>query len=256
MSCDTWRRRSPSTLYFASMKSRSRTISSSDRSRTRVAGAIRAAATVSCASDGPIPKMYVSPTSTRLSRGRSTPAIRAISLPLTLLVPWVRADHHDPATTPDHLALLTHLADDRTHLHDGPPVGEQPGLVGPDVHHWLDRDDQARLEGQALAVRPIVRDRRVLVERPADAVPDVFTDDAEPGALRRGLHRSSDIADPIARSRFGDPGLERPLRRLDQLQGLGRHLADGNRHGRVAVVPLDDGPTVQLHEVAFLERAL
>src|SRR6266571_9572340 len=120
MSWDTWRRRSPSTLYFASMKSRSRTISSSERSRTRVAGSMRAAATVSCASDDPIPKMYVSPTATRLSRGRSTPAIRAIALPLTLLVPWVRADHHDPAATPDHFALLTHLADARTHLHDKP----------------------------------------------------------------------------------------------------------------------------------------
>src|SRR3954452_8908411 len=48
-----------------------------------------------------------------------TPAIRAIFLlALSLLVTGVRADHEDPAVTPDDLALLTHRLDRRSYLHD------------------------------------------------------------------------------------------------------------------------------------------
>src|SRR5437899_667341 len=61
--------------------------------------------------------MYVNATSTRFSRGRSTPAIRAMPLPLPLLVARVRADDHHDAAATDHLALLAHLADARTYLH-------------------------------------------------------------------------------------------------------------------------------------------
>src|SRR5580765_1186230 len=65
--------------------------------------------------------MYRSATSTRLSRGRSTPAIRATaplaSLTLPLLVARVRADHHDPPVPADHLALLAHLLDRRSDPH-------------------------------------------------------------------------------------------------------------------------------------------
>src|ERR671919_1638198 len=60
--------------------------------------------------------------STRLSRGRSTPAIRA-TLSLPLLVSRVRADHHDPPTAPDDLALLAHLLDGRPYLHLFAPRG-------------------------------------------------------------------------------------------------------------------------------------
>src|SRR5687767_6371965 len=62
--------------------------------------------------------MYVKPISTRLLRGMLIPAIRAMPLPLTLLVALVLADHEDPAVPPDDLALLTHRLDRRTYLHD------------------------------------------------------------------------------------------------------------------------------------------
>src|ERR671918_1837576 len=63
--------------------------------------------------------------SSRLSRGRSTPAIRAIGatpsfgLPSTLplLVPRVGADHDHTAVAPDDLALLADLLDARLYLH-------------------------------------------------------------------------------------------------------------------------------------------
>src|SRR5262245_9506753 len=68
--------------------------------------------------------MYVKATSPRLSRGRSTPATRAIpwSSPrgpsaLALLVARVRADDPHDALAPDHLALLTSRPDRRPHLH-------------------------------------------------------------------------------------------------------------------------------------------
>src|SRR3954471_15997519 len=102
--------------------------------------------------------MYVRPISTRFSRGRSTPASRAmwanslcmrrsVALPsptaqsgprpptggaavrtavgrarrrlaLALLVAQVVADDHDPAVPADHLALVADLLDARLDLHD------------------------------------------------------------------------------------------------------------------------------------------
>src|SRR5690242_7483269 len=59
--------------------------------------------------------------STRLSRGRSTPAIRATSrspLALALLVPRVvRADHEHATAAPDDLAPVAHLLHRRSYLH-------------------------------------------------------------------------------------------------------------------------------------------
>src|SRR5690554_3487302 len=47
----------------------------------------------------------------------STPAIRAISSTLPLLVPGVGADHPDATVPPDDPAFLAHLLGGRTHLH-------------------------------------------------------------------------------------------------------------------------------------------
>src|SRR5688572_31678874 len=58
--------------------------------------------------------------SSRLSRGRSTPAIRAIPgglLALPLLVSRVGADDHHDAAAPDHAALVAHLLHGRPDLH-------------------------------------------------------------------------------------------------------------------------------------------
>src|SRR3954447_4777611 len=54
----------------------------------------------------------------RFCRGRLIPAIRAISLALTLLVTRVRADHENRAMAADDLALLAHRLDRRSDLHD------------------------------------------------------------------------------------------------------------------------------------------
>src|SRR4051794_34660262 len=64
--------------------------------------------------------MYVRPISTRLLRGMLTPAIRAkaLYLPLSLLVSWIRADHENAPVAADDLALLAHRLHRRSYLHD------------------------------------------------------------------------------------------------------------------------------------------
>src|SRR5437773_170197 len=78
--------------------------------------------------------MYRSPISSRLSLGRSTPAIRAMSeaplLPLPLLVPWVGTDHEDPPAPADHTAAIADLLDRWSDLHDVP-------LICTDTPHGL-----------------------------------------------------------------------------------------------------------------------
>src|ERR1700689_5206697 len=61
--------------------------------------------------------MYVRPTSTRLLRGMLTPEIRAIRLPLSLLVSWIRADNEHPPIPADDLALLAHRLDRGSYFH-------------------------------------------------------------------------------------------------------------------------------------------
>src|SRR5688500_3835726 len=46
-----------------------------------------------------------------------TPAMRAIPLPLSLLVSRVLADDEDPSVAADDLALLAHRLDRRSYLH-------------------------------------------------------------------------------------------------------------------------------------------
>src|SRR5574342_25570 len=73
--------------------------------------------------------MYWSEISMRFSRGRSTPAMRAIfwcsPLALALLVPGVGgADDPDHALAPDDLALVADLLHRRADLHDPRPPPE------------------------------------------------------------------------------------------------------------------------------------
>src|SRR5262245_479341 len=97
------------------MTSRSRFTWSSVRSRTRVSALTFDWARIFWEVGRPIPKMYVRATSTRFSRGMSTPAILAIArLPLPLLVLGVRADDHDRAVAADDLAVVAAGLDGRS----------------------------------------------------------------------------------------------------------------------------------------------
>src|SRR3954452_1413168 len=62
--------------------------------------------------------MYVRPISARLLRGMLSPAMRAISLALPLLVPRIGADHQHRAMAANDLALLAHRLHRRSYLHE------------------------------------------------------------------------------------------------------------------------------------------
>src|SRR5918992_3703782 len=95
-----------------------RLIWSSVSSRTRVSGEMPAVVRIRVVLVGPMPWMYVRATSTRFSRGMSTPAIRAMPLlPLPLLVLGNDADDHDDARALDHLAALATRLDRWRNLH-------------------------------------------------------------------------------------------------------------------------------------------
>jgi hypothetical protein len=64
-----------------------------------------------CAVERPMPKMYVSPISSRFWFGRLTPAMRAKCLTLPLLVPRIGADDHGRTVPLDHAAALAHGLD-------------------------------------------------------------------------------------------------------------------------------------------------
>src|SRR5713226_6117932 len=122
---DTSRRRSPSTLYSRSMMSRTRAVSSSVQALTRLPGSTRASAKIFLEDGMPIPYMYWIAISPRLSRGRSTPEIRAMWSPLypwltlALLVARVLADDAHDALAPHDLAVLAPDFDGRSDFHSG-----------------------------------------------------------------------------------------------------------------------------------------
>src|SRR3989442_2110794 len=73
-----------------------------------------------------MPWMYVRAISMRLLRGRSTPARRAMPLPLPLLVARVRAQHAHHARATDDFAVFTDRLDRRPHLHVLPRAPRDP----------------------------------------------------------------------------------------------------------------------------------
>src|SRR5258706_16345411 len=110
---ETSLRRSPSTSNSSWIVLRIREASSSERSLTRVFGTTFAVFRILFELGRPMPKMYVSPISTRLLGGRSTPAIRAMCLSLPLLVFLVFADDPHHAGAANHLALAADFLDGR-----------------------------------------------------------------------------------------------------------------------------------------------
>jgi hypothetical protein len=68
-----------------------------------------------------MPKMYVRATSTRFSRGRSTPAMRAISALPLLVFRVALANDPDNTLTLDDLAVLADRFDARSYLHRNSP---------------------------------------------------------------------------------------------------------------------------------------
>src|SRR6266540_1399455 len=66
----------------------------------------------------------------------------------------------------------------------GPIVAEDPGVVGTEREHRLDRETDPRLELSSGTPGPVVGDLGLLVHGRADAVPHELADDPEPGPRR------------------------------------------------------------------------
>src|SRR5689334_19581205 len=109
--------------------------------------------------------MYVRPISTRFSRGRSTPEIRAIRSALPLLVFWIAlADHASDTAAHDHLAVLANRLDARSNLHGNssrnmlwrPDLGraDKLSLGGPLTQGSDRRVPTCRLSGNQPFLRP------------------------------------------------------------------------------------------------------
>ncbi len=134
-----------------------------------------------------------------------------------------------------------------------PAVVEEPGLGPPGVHHGLDGEDHAGLEGGPRAARPVVGHLGLLVHGRPDGVADVLADHGVAGRLGHVLDGPAHLVEPVPRRELLDPGPQAALGDLHEPLGLGRDPPHGRRVGGVAVVPLDDGPAVDREDVALLQ---
>src|SRR5690606_1818110 len=151
--------------------------SSSVRSRTRLSGSTPVAASVSRARVLPTPKMYVSATSVRLSRGRSTPTSRAM-LSCPHVLPEVSALPVPPRGGP------------RPPSGGGPRAGARGGeepWCGERTPHDPARGEPPDHWPGASGVCSVVRSR------------GAARDGAVPGAPRRRRHRASPLTLLVAR---------------------------------------------------------
>ena len=104
----------------------------------------------------------------------------------------------------------------------GPAVVELPGARLAEGDHRLHRQRQARHQPRPAAGAAVVEHVRVLVHLGADAVPAVVVDDPVPVRVGpdRALDRGADVGQPAAGDGRGQPGPQRPLGDLDELQQL------------------------------------
>ena len=92
------------------------------------------------------------------------------------------------------------------------------------------------------------------MQAPADAVPDELADERVARGLGGVLDRRRDVADVRTRPDGLDARRERRARDLHQALGLGRDLADGHGHRRIAVVALVADAEVEPDDIAVAER--
>ena len=119
---------------------------------------------------------------------------------------------------------------------DRPAVGVEADVVGAGGDHRLDREHHALLQLRAAAGRAVVRDLRVLVHAPPDAVADELADDAEAlrldvrlarrGRCRAGGCRPSHCSIAAKQRLRWQTASSRSVSAVD--------LADRHRDGRVA----------------------
>ncbi len=101
-----------------------------------------------------------------------------------------------------------------------------------------------------------VRDLRILVQVPSDAVAHERAYDAEAMGLDVPLHGVGDVAEALPEPALGDGHLETLPRHLDQFLDARWNLTDRHRERTVGVVPLDDTPEVQPDDIALFQPSM
>ena len=112
------------------------------------------------------------------------------------------------------------------------------------IHHWLNSYCHTLPEQSASTTRAIVGDLGVLMEEPANAMPDVLTDDAVPTSLRKPLYCIPYVSHPRACPGSFDTLLKGKARNFDEVCGLWAYVAHSNGDGGVAYDAVNNGSHV------------
>src|SRR5947199_264356 len=146
--------------------------------------------------------------------------------------------------------MLTVLHIDAEHR-----VLERLRLVRAHVYHRLDSEDVARAYADARAGLSVVRDLRVFVHPPTDAVADIIAHDAVAVRLRVLLHGPADVAEIFAGPALLNRALKALLCDADEFEPLLAHTSDGDGRRRVADVAGERHAAVNGADVAFPQLA-
>src|SRR5262245_11978960 len=135
-----------------------------------------------------------------------------------------------------------------------PPVVLDQDFGPPRVDHRLDRDHQPGGEAAALAGVPVVRDVRLLVHGPADAVPDELADDRVAVGLGMRLDGPAYVPQALAGHAGGYGALQGLARDTHQRLGGWGHVADRDGTRRIAAPAVLEGPEINGQNVTRLEH--
>ena len=137
--------------------------------------------------------------------------------------------------------------------HDAPPVIQGVGIFPTDVDHRLHGKDHALLQCRSTGPGPVVRHLGALVHRGANGVANVLAHNAKTGGVSHLLNGPTDFVQAISNDHLLDAGPERTLGYLEESLGFLANGANTGGVGRIAVVTLDNGATVNRDDVAFLQ---
>src|SRR5688500_19000344 len=122
-----------------------------------------------------------------------------------------------------------------------------------EIHHRFNSKNVARLDLRTESRTPVIRDLRVLVHAPANAVPDVVSDDRITIRFGMFLDRPTNIAKVVTDPALLDRSAQAVLSNPDQLEPFFANLADRDRSGRIADETLQRHATVDRKDVAILQ---
>ena len=125
------------------------------------------------------------------------------------------------------------------------------------VDHRLDGEHNSRLQALAAGLGGgHVRNRRRLMEIAADAMADVFFDNAEALLLRMPDNRVANVRNAAVRLKIVDRQPEAIESTLHDAAGQVGGRADDERLARIAVPAVDDRGQIDVDDVAVVEQVV